>query len=216
MNKRIDDAYSEHMQKSSPDMDMLWARIERRIDASQKSSEAQAAPQITQSAPAPKSRGIAKYIALAACLAAVVAGTVVFMTSKESEVKTDTEISAKGDASYSTADKTYNDNVAGDNYEKKGEENNANVSSSKEKMNIRQPETKTSGSELDPEISMRELKKTDEYVAADLDHRIEMLTALAEKFKVQGAVTSYTVKRKEINSRIELNMPDGSMLIVLF
>ena len=89
MNKRIDDAYSEHMQKSSPDMDMLWARIERRIDASQKSSEAQAAPQITQSAPAPKSRGIAKYIALAACLAAVVAGTVVFMTSKESEVKTE-------------------------------------------------------------------------------------------------------------------------------
>lgn len=214
MNKRIDDAYSEHMQKSSPDMDMLWARIERRIDASQKSSEAQAAPQITQSAPAPKSRGIAKYIALAACLAAVVAGTVVFMTSKESEVKTDTEISAKGDASYGTADKTYN--VAGDNYEKKGEGDNANVSSSKDKMDIRQPETKTSGSELDPEKSMRELKKTDEYAAADLDHRIEMLTALAEKFKVQGAVTSYTVKRKEINSRIELNMPDGSMLIVLF
>ena len=179
MNKRIDDAYSEHMQKSSPDMDMLWARIERRIDASQKSSEAQAAPQITQSAPAPKSTGIAKYIALAACLVAVVAGTVVFMTSKESEVKTDTEISSKGDASYGTADKTYN--VAGDNYEKKGEG---------EKMDIRQPETKTSGSELDPEISMRELKKTDEYVAADLDHRIEMLTALAEKFKVQGAVTS--------------------------
>jgi hypothetical protein len=215
MNKRIDDAYSEHMQKSSPDMDMLWARIERRIDASQKSSEAQTAPQITQSAPAPKSKGIAKYIALAACLAAVVAGTVVFMTSKENEVKSDTTISAKGDASYSTADKTYNDNVAGDNYGKKGEENNANVSSSKEKMNIRQPETKTSGSALDPEKSMRELKQTDEYIAADFEHRIEMLTGLAEKMKSQSVITQYQVKRKNTNSRLEMTLPDGTLIMIL-
>ena len=35
MAKKIEDLYQSHMQKSSPDMDMLWARIDKRIDAEQ-------------------------------------------------------------------------------------------------------------------------------------------------------------------------------------
>lgn len=212
MTKRIQDAYQEHMHKSSPDMDKLWDRIDKRIDASAKADEQQKRQEITQAAS--KSSGIVKFIALTACLAAVVAGTVVFMSSKENEVKTDTTISAKGDISgnednYKNAvagrDKTY----GSDNVEDKAADA---VSSAEPKAGV---EVVTKGKALDAEKAMKDLKQTDEFIAADLEHRMEMVTKLAEDLKEQGAITDFKVKKREKFSRIEMDMPDGTLIAIM-
>ena len=123
MANRIQNAYRSHMQANSPDMDMLWARIEQRIDAkTQSQTQTQTQPEQTVSQQ-PKitvrrSR-FAAYITAAACLIAVVAGALIYIKAKDMEIKTDTNSGSyaedaaafSGNESYKMA-KIYDDNVS--------------------------------------------------------------------------------------------------------
>ena len=112
MANRIQNAYRSHMQANSPDMDMLWAKIEQRIDAkTQAQTKTQTQPEQTvsqQSKITVRRSRFAAYITAAACLIAVVAGALIYIKAKDMKIKTDTNSGSYAeDAAASSGNESY-------------------------------------------------------------------------------------------------------------
>ena len=222
MANRIQKGYERHIQESSPDMDKLWAKIEQRIDEKAPAVQEQPQkPQITV-----KRGEFMKYAAVAACLIAVVAGTVVFMNSKDDKVKTADSVAYKSE--YKAEDSTAQDRAPAeqksllatqdaktDSYTDKidavdGYDDKANKTAADEEK-AKSEAVATAESES-PKERIKSLMETQRYTSADKEQKVKMVEELAEEMKKNGEITDYAMKIKEVNSRIEITLPDGEIL----
>ncbi|MBQ2580483.1 MAG: anti-sigma factor [Ruminococcus sp.] len=206
MANRIQKDYRSHMQGTSPDMDKLWNRIEQRIDNSQaaaakaETGSADEQQKITVS----KGGGWIKYAAVAACLIAVVVGTVTFMNSKEEDIKTDTSSSYSSKAGVR---KTLNyDGVSEADEQKNNETKREDIAEESQKDYVAGKTTEAAG--LAPNEQVKALMRTAEYEAADKDKRVELVENLAKEMKEKGEILKYEIFRRDSGDRIELTLPD--------
>ncbi len=212
MANRIYNDYRSHIENTSPDMDKLWNRIEQKIDGQQnnapKVEDTPHKPQITV-----KKTSVFKYAAIAACFVAVIAGTVIFLNSKDSSVKT-SETSYKN-ATLSAAANDNNKQEAADavsqapatNREAIAKaDNDSAQDADRSKKLIAEKKTET----VEPKEQIKLVMTTTEYLGADIDKKIKMIEDLAAKLKRDGTIKDYTVKKRDVNSRIEIVLNDGT------
>ena len=57
--------------------------------------------------------------------------------------------------------------------------------------------------------------KEDEYRNADLEGKIKLIEKLAAEMKTAGDITAYEIKRRETNNRIEITMPDETIIGIM-
>lgn len=227
MAKKIEDLYREHMQANSPDMDKLWAKIETRIDEKEQGAPAKTEaekPKITV-----KHSSVGKYIAIAACLTAVIAGTAIFLSTKENKIETDNESvnvsyaapaeaesyqpEAKKDNADSDATKNYKAEINKrdtEKYQTNGDNESAAASTDEDSG-----KDVSSAGAAAPKERIKALMKEDEYRNADLEGKIKLIEKLAAEMKTAGDITAYEIKRRETNNRIEITMPDETIIGIM-
>lgn len=250
MANRIQNDYQSHMQADSPDMDMLWAKIEQRIDAKAQPEQ----PASKRSKISVKRNGIAKYIAAAACLVAVVIGTTALLRSKSNDISTGSESASVSSAaptaeSEDTQEKTNDDatsgqpekksdasyatDVAGITNDKKAlmpesenPEPNKQVKDDKNQSylkpntkNATNPETdklkdntKIEEENLSAADEFKELMRSDKYINADMNTRIDLISVLAQRLKNEGRITSYNLISDENLTTVDISLPDNTTL----
>ena len=220
MAKKIEDLYRDHMQTSSPDMDKLWARIEKRIDENDQGEKKQSEPQKPQITV--KRSNIGKFIAVAACLAAVVAGTVIFMNSKDNKVETDNSGSyaeAKGVSESEDKNKTAKKQDGTSSAEQKEEKyNRANESADDNESGIEKSSVPTgddnvsSADPIQPKDRIKSLMKQDNFKSEDIEGKLKLIEELVSEMKASGEIKDYAIKKRQTNSRVEITMPDETII----
>ena len=224
MAKKIEDLYNDHMQANSPDMDKLWAKIETRIDEKEQGAPAKTEaekPKITV-----KHSSVGKYIAIAACLTAVIAGTAIFLSTKENKIETDNE---SGNVSYAApaeaesyqpeAKKDNADSDATKNYKAEiNKRDTEKYQTNGDNESAAAPTDEDSGKDVSsaeaesPKDRIKALMKGNEYLGADSEGRIKLIEKLAQEMKSAGEIKSFELKRRETNNRIEMTMPDETVV----
>ena len=239
MANRIQNGYRSHMQASSPDMDMLWAKIEQRIDAKAKQDIQPVYPAQNTQQPTitVKRNNFAKYIAAAACLVAVVAGALIYINSKDDNIKTknyETTASSSVDnvkENEQLAAEENNGAVKADSFSDKEAEAQDNISDSlTRKDKIQEDESNKSlgpktSNDIDsvPErqynsktvaaFSVRnefeQRMKSDDYISADIKTKTEMLSEFAQQLKQSGKITKLNIVYEDGFNRLEITLPDN-------
>ncbi len=93
MSFDIEKLYKENSEKTGPDMDKLWGRIEAGLDEQEK-ADTKTKPAIAHT----RSRGLMRYIAVAACAVIAVTGAFIMLNRESGTLKTD---KTNRDSSYS-------------------------------------------------------------------------------------------------------------------
>ena len=231
MANRIQNDYQSHMQADSPDMDMLWAKIEQRIDAKAQPEQ----PASKRSKISVKRNGIAKYIAAAACLAAVTAGALIYINVKDNDIKTNngSSVSSPANADSAVSQQNAADNVSegpekaaedandtkkdavserakddkNQSYLKPNTKNATNPETDKLKDN-----TKIEEENLSAADEFKELMRSDKYINADMNTRIDLISVLAQRLKNEGRITSFDLISDENLTTVKISLPDNTTL----
>ena len=119
MSFDIEKLYKENSEKTGPDMDKLWGRIEAGLDEQEK-ADTKTKPVIAHT----KNRGWMRYIAVAACAVIAVTGAFIMLQNKSGKLATEKSNSISSSAMDSSAAKmkdadgdSRNFAIAGDNKE---------------------------------------------------------------------------------------------------
>lgn len=224
MANRIQKGYRSHMEQNSPDMDKMWEKIQQHID-SQHQKPVQTV-QENQPEPEMKRRriGFVKYAAAAACLVAVVAGTVVFMNSKQDKVPADSEKAVVVPAS-SAPSAQEKEEGKDDKKElqpaqdQKGEEtaDKAPVKAQEKAINRSEDQAAASSASASSGIStkFRELMLTPEYTNSDREGKLKAAENLAKQLKEKGEIKEYVLKKKDTGDRIELKVNEEETKVIM-
>ena len=238
MANRIQNDYRSHMQANSPDMDRLWNRIEQRIDAQQK-PEQPVISQTSQPVITVKKNSFIKYAAAAACLIAVIAGTVIFVNSRNNKVNmSETTISsksdssshhaAKSDESARSADVNENENVNRDNADPGEETNNDQINgkeiydeskaeekkeelSGDQKYAHRNNTKQAEAGPVQPKAEIDKLMQTETYKNADRLHKLELVEKFAKSLRENGIITAFEIIGSEKGDSIRITLPDSTI-----
>ena len=212
------------MEQNSPDMDKMWEKIQQHID-SQPQKPVQTV-QEKQPEPEMKRRriGFVKYAAAAACLVAVVAGTVVFMNSKQDKVPADSEKAVVVPAS-SAPSAQEKEEGKDDKKElqpaqdQKGEEtaDKAPVNVQEKALNRSEDQAAASSASASSGIStkFRELMLTPEYTNSDREGKLKAAENLAKQLKEKGEIKEYVLKKKDTGDRIELKVNEEETKVIM-
>ena len=217
MANRIQDGYRSHMEQNSPDMDKMWAKIQQHIDPQQPVKPVQTEQIVQSEQPETKRKGISfvKYAAAAACLVAVVAGTVVFMSSKQDKVSTDSEKAVAVQTS-STVDMKQ---MEGKQDMAQPAEENTNKAAKAEENTFDGPKERTaspSGSAgSDISLKFKELMLTPEYTNSDRENKLKLVEDLAKQLKEKGEISEYVLKKKNSGDRIELKLSEENLKVIM-
>ena len=84
MSFDIEKLYKENSEKTGPDMDKLWGRIEAGLDEQEK-ADTKTKPAIAHT----RSRGLMRYIAVAACAVIAVTGAFIMLHNKSGKLETE-------------------------------------------------------------------------------------------------------------------------------
>ena len=215
MANRIQKGYRSHMEQNSPDMDKMWEKIQQHID-SQPQKPVQTV-QENQPEPEMKRRriGFVKYAAAAACLVAVVAGTVVLMSSNQDKVATDSEKAVAVQTS-STVDMKQ---MEGKQDMAQPAEENTNKAAKAEENTFDGPKERTaspSGSAgSDISLKFKELMLTPEYTNSDRENKLKLVEDLAKQLKEKGEISEYVLKKKDTGDRIELKVNEEETRVIM-
>lgn len=215
MANRIQKGYRSHMEQNSPDMDKMWEKIQQHID-SQPQKPVQTV-QENQPEPEMKRRriGFVKYAAAAACLVAVVAGTVVLMSSNQDKVSTDSEKAVAVQTS-STVDMKQ---MEGKQDMAQPAEENTNKAAKAEENTFDGPKERTaspSGSAgSDISLKFKELMLTPEYTNSDRENKLKLVEDLAKQLKEKGEISEYVLKKKDTGDRIELKVNEDETRVIM-
>ena len=212
------------MEQNSPDMDKMWEKIQQHID-SQPQKPVQTV-QENQPEPEMKRRriGFVKYAAAAACLVAVVAGTVVFMNSKQDKVPADSEKAVVVPAS-SAPSAQEKEEGKDDKKElqpaqdQKGEEtaDKAPVKVQEKALNRSEDQAAASSASASSGIStkFRELMLSPEYTNSDREGKLKAAENLAKQLKEKGEIKEYVLKKKDTGDRIELKVNEEETKVIM-
>ena len=212
------------MEQNSPDMDKMWEKIQQHID-SQPQKPVQTV-QENQPEPEMKRRriGFVKYAAAAACLVAVVAGTVVFMNSKQDKVPADSEKAVVVPASSAPSAQ---EKEEGKDTKKElqpaqdqiGEEtaDKAPVKAQEKAINRSEDQAAASSASASSGIStkFRELMLTPEYTNSDREGKLKAAENLAKQLKEKGEIKEYVLKKKDTGDRIELKVNEEETKVIM-
>lgn len=212
------------MEQNSPDMDKMWEKIQQHID-SQPQNPVQTV-QENQPEPEMKRRriGFVKYAAAAACLVAVVAGTVVFMNSKQDKVPADSEKAVVVPASSAPSAQ---EKEEGKDTKKElqpaqdqiGEEtaDKAPVKAQDKAINRSEDQAAASSASASSGIStkFRELMLTPEYTNSDREGKLKAAENLAKQLKEKGEIKEYVLKKKDTGDRIELKVNEEETKVIM-
>ena len=212
------------MEQNSPDMDKMWEKIQQHID-SQPQKPVQTV-QENQPEPETKRKGISfvKYAAAAACLVAVVAGTVVFMSSKQDKVPADSEKAVVVPASSAPSAQ---EKEEGKDTKKElqpaqdqiGEEtaDKAPVKAQEKAINRSEDQASASSASASSGIStkFRELMLTPEYTNSDREGKLKAAENLAKQLKEKGEIKEYVLKKKDTGDRIELKVNEEETKVIM-
>jgi hypothetical protein len=212
------------MEQNSPDMDKMWEKIQQHID-SQPQKPVQTV-QENQPEPEMKRRriGFVKYAAAAACLVAVVAGTVVFMNSKQDKVPADSEKAVVVPASSAPSAQ---EKEEGKDTKKElqpaqdqiGEEtaDKAPVKAQEKAINRSEDQASASSASASSGIStkFRELMLTPEYTNSDREGKLKAAENLAKQLKEKGEIKEYVLKKKDTGDRIELKVNEEETKVIM-
>lgn len=208
MANRIQKGYNGHMQGTSPDMDKLWDRIEARIDEKQGAQAGSDTPDVKPNITV-KRGSFLKYAALAACFIAVIAGTVVFMNSRDNEVKKDTSSNYSYKAEEASAAE-----VNRDNNNKLAAKTNDAADANEQKRSydaVSAAEPKIEGADEAVKNSIKSFMTTNEYTSADKEKRAQLVENLAKQMEEKGEISEYQMIKRESFTRIEITLPDGTI-----
>ena len=212
------------MEQNSPDMDKMWAKIQQHID-SQPQKPVQTV-QENQPEPEMKRRriGFVKYAAAAACLVAVVAGTVVFMNSKQDKVPADSEkaVVVPASSAPSAQEKEEGKDTKKElqpAQDQKGEEtaDKAPVKAQEKAINRSEDQASASSASASSGIStkFRELMLTPEYTNSDREGKLKAAENLAKQLKEKGEIKEYVLKKKDTGDRIELKVNEEETKVIM-
>ena len=212
------------MEQNSPDMDKMWEKIQQHID-SQPQKPVQTV-QENQPEPEMKRRriGFVKYAAAAACLVAVVAGTVVFMNSKQDKVPADSEKAVVVPASSAPSAQEKEEGKDAKKelqpaQDQKGEEtaDKAPVKAQEKAINRSEDQASASSASASSGIStkFRELMLTPEYTNSDREGKLKAAENLAKQLKEKGEIKEYVLKKKDTGDRIELKVNEEETKVIM-
>ena len=212
------------MEQNSPDMDKMWEKIQQHID-SQPQKPVQTV-QENQPEPEMKRRriGFVKYAAAAACLVAVVAGTVVFMNSKQDKVPADSEkaVVVPASSAPSAQEKEEGKDTKKElqpAQDQKGEEtaDKAPVKAQEKAINRSEDQASASSASASSGIStkFRELMLTPEYTNSDREGKLKAAENLAKQLKEKGEIKEYVLKKKDTGDRIELKVNEEETKVIM-
>ena len=212
------------MEQNSPDMDKMWEKIQQHID-SQPQKPVQTV-QENQPEPEMKRRriGFVKYAAAAACLVAVVAGTVVFMNSKQDKVPADSEkaVVVPASSAPSAQEKEEGKDTKKElqpAQDQKGEGNadKAPVKVQEKAINRSEDQAAASSASASSGIStkFRELMLTPEYTNSDREGKLKAAENLAKQLKEKGEIKEYVLKKKDTGDRIELKVNEEETKVIM-
>ena len=224
MANRIQDGYRSHMEQNSPDMDKMWEKIQQHID-SQPQKPVQTV-QENQPEPEMKRRriGFVKYAAATACLVAVVAGTVVFMNSKQDKVPADSEkaVVVPASSAPSAQEKEEGKDTKKElqpAQDQKGEEtaDKAPVKAQEKAINRSEDQAAASSASASSGIStkFRELMLSPEYTNSDREGKLKAAENLAKQLKEKGEIKEYVLKKKDTGDRIELKVNEEETKVIM-
>ena len=212
------------MEQNSPDMDKMWEKIQQHID-SQPQKPVQT---VQENHPEPEMKrrriGFVKYAAAAACLVAVVAGTVVFMNSKQDKVPADSEKAVVVPASSAPSAQ---EKEEGKDTKKElqpaqdqiGEEtaDKAPVKAQEKAINRSEDQASASSASASSGIStkFRELMLTPEYTNSDREGKLKAAENLAKQLKEKGEIKEYVLKKKDTGDRIELKVNEEETKVIM-
>ena len=224
MANRIQDGYRSHMEQNSPDMDKMWEKIQQHID-SQPQKPVQTV-QENQPEPEMKRRriGFVKYAAAAACLVAVVAGTVVFMNSKQDKVPADSEKAVVVPASSAPSAQEKEEGKDAKKELQPAQDqireetaDKAPVKAQEKAINRSEDQAAASSASASSGIStkFRELMLTPEYTNSDREGKLKAAENLAKQLKEKGEIKEYVLKKKDTGDRIELKVSEDETRVIM-
>ena len=224
MANRIQDGYRSHMEQNSPDMDKMWAKIQQHID-SQPQKPVQTV-QENQPEPEMKRRriGFVKYAAAAACLVAVVAGTVVFMNSKQDKVPADSEKAVVVPASSAPSAQEKEEGKDAKKELQPAQDqireetaDKAPVKAQEKAINRSEDQAAASSASASLGIStkFRELMLSPEYTNSDREGKLKAAENLAKQLKEKGEIKEYVLKKKDTGDRIELKVSEDETRVIM-